>query len=102
LLKEEESPEALLQSESSQENNIQSVNSGETSTADISPILSTNEQNLNEEGLELSESEKVLIMKASSLTASPEEIMAAMKLAAKKDKTTQSHDEDEETKETEI
>ncbi len=48
-----------------------------------------------DDSLELSESEKALIIKASSLTASPDEIMAAMKLAARKDKIIQVHDKDE-------
>jgi hypothetical protein len=50
------------------------------------------------EGLALSASEKDLIIKASSLTASPQEIMAAMKLAAEKEKSIQSPDKAEDKK----
>ncbi len=53
-----------------------------------------NQPDMSHENLELSDSEKVLIMKASSLAASPEEIIAAMKLAAQKEKTIQSHEQD--------
>jgi len=72
---------ALLQEEESEIRNYQTGDS-----------LNGNEDKKTGEGLELSESEKDLIIKASSLTASPQEIMAAMKLAAKKDKTIQSQD----------
>lgn len=66
-----------------------SSDNGEFQTQDS---LNGSEDSKTAEGLELSESEKALIIKASSLTASPQEIMAAMKLAAKKDKTIQLQD----------
>ena len=65
----------------------QLTDSANNETAKANESVNGAENKKGDDGLELSDSEKALIMKASSLTASPQEIMAAMKLAAKKDKT---------------
>ncbi len=80
LLKEEETAISSLNPELLQQN--------------AAAKTAVEEESIDTEGFELSESEKALIIKASSLTASPEEIMAAMKLAAKKEKTIQSQDKE--------
>ncbi len=49
-----------------------------------------------DDALELSENEKALIKAASSLTASPEDILTAMQLAAQKGKDVHSEEEDQE------
>jgi len=75
----------------------QTIDSAEAErAARVASIESMNKQNLEEGGLELSDGEKALIMNASSLTASPQEIMAAMKLAAKKEKMIESPEREEE------
>ncbi len=88
---------SLLQEDDSMQAQSDSVNSSDNECISGESATNGSESNkANDEELELSESEKALIMKASSLTASPQEIMAAMKLAAKKDKTIQSQDKSKE------
>ncbi len=64
-----------------------------TSSANTQKLPDTRTDN-NKEGLMLSEQEKKLIQAASSLTASPEDIMAAMHLAIKKEKSIESPPDD--------
>jgi hypothetical protein len=79
-------------------NLLQEDDSGHDPSASMEDLINQN-RNTNLEDLELSDSEKALIIKASSLTASPQEIMAAMKLAAKKEKTIRPDDKNKNSEE---
>lgn len=106
LLKEEDDFSAstleISSSKKAEEANMAQIADPIVAEADVvASVKNIDEQNREESSLELSDSEKALIMKASSLTASPQEIMDAMKLAAKKEKTIQPQDKKEEEDEEE-